>query len=306
MSEAPLVYISVLNYRNYSDTIECVRALEQIDYANHRVVIVDNGSDNESEQVLRETFPHHVVLQTGRNGGYAAGNNAGIRRALDDGAEFVLILNNDTLPERRFLSELVAHALAHPEVGLLGSLIVLPGGEPDRISARRRPPLREIFWNRGPGRWFGLHRGWRRHAYYEDEYGLDGPTEVEVVSGSCMLLRAGLLEEIGLLDERTFLFWEEFILSEKIRKTRFGTVLVPRSRVVHKGGGSVGTVGWRASSCYLSSLNHYLAHYRDVGLLARYATLAGPAIYFLPGLLKTLTGWRSAEARLRSKSSANR
>ena len=73
----PRVAIVVLNYRNYRDTVECVRSLERMDYPDLEVVIVDNDSPNESERVLRETFPLHTLIQSGANRGYAAGNNVG-------------------------------------------------------------------------------------------------------------------------------------------------------------------------------------------------------------------------------------
>jgi len=292
----PRVAIVVLNYRNYRDTVECVRSLERMDYPDLEVVIVDNDSPNESERVLRETFPLHTLIQSGANRGYAAGNNVGLRRAVDGGAELVAILNNDTLVDPDFASRMVAHAAAHPEAGALGALIVREDGSPDAVSARRVPPLAEIFWNRGPGRWFGLHQGLRARAYYPALTDLKGPTEVEVLSGSCLMLRASLLREIGFLDEATFLFWEEFILAEKIRSTSFRTFLFPDVRVLHKGGRSVRSVGTVATRAYLKSLDHYLERYRGVGFVRRYLTMAGPALFLLPGTLRTALGLRAKQA----------
>jgi len=286
----------VLNYRNYRDTVECVRALEKIDYANFEIIVVDNDSKNESEQVLRETFGRHVIIQAGSNRGYAAGNNVGVRDALERGSEYVVILNNDTLVAPDFLTRVMAFATGHPEAGLMGALIVREDGQPDRMSARRIPPLTEIFWNRGPGKWFGTHAGLQARAYYESFAEFDRPTEVEIVSGSCMLLRSQLLEEIGLLDETTFLFWEEFILTEQVRRSSFKTFLLPDVRVTHKGGRSVSGIGTLASRAYLRSLNHYLRHYRGVGWIRRYLTLAGPALFFLPGAIKSLAGLRTRSA----------
>lgn len=298
---SPLVYIVILNYRNYSDTIECVRSVEKISYPNFRVVIVDNGSDNDSEEILRTSCPGHVVIQTGRNAGYAAGNNVGIRRGMGDGAEFILVLNNDTIVEPDFLSHLVDYAAEHSAAGLLGPLIRHPDGEINRICTRRSPRLREIFWNRGIGRWLGINKSWARRCLYEGEYFFDEPREVEVLSGSCMLFRASLISLIGLLDENTFLFWEEFILYEKMRETRFKTVVVPRSRVMHKGGRSIRTISTRAALADLRSLNYYLRRYRGVGPFRRAAMMLSATAFFLPGILKTVSGARKLEARLKSR-----
>jgi GT2 family glycosyltransferase len=298
----PLVYIVILNYRNFADTIECVRSLENITYPNSRIVIVDNDSDNESEDVLRKAFPEHIVIQAGRNGGYAAGNNVGIRRGLSDGAEFVLILNNDTIVEPDFLSILVSHALSDPIAGLLSPSITYSTGEFNRNCTRRRPRLRELFWNFGIGRWLGQNKAWLRRCQYEDEPLFEEPTEVEVIAGACMLLSAPLIDEIGLLDENTFLFWEEFILHEKMRRTQYRTVIVPRSRVTHKQSKSLKTIGSRAAIANIRSLNYYLREYRDVTAIVRIGIVLSVMMNFAPGILKTITGLRKLETALKSKS----
>ena len=297
VSDEPLVYVVVLNYRNYTDTIECVRALQCVNYTNFKIILVENGSDNDSEQVLRTQFPELELVQTGRNLGYSGGNNVGLRRALDAGAEFVLILNNVTLVREDFLTELVEHAQSDTSAGVLGSLVLNVDGTANRMCARRRPSLAEILWNHGPGRWFGLHKGWQRASYYDGIDALDKPLEVDVVSGACLMLRTALLRQIGDLDERSFLFWEEFILAEKLRATDFKTVLVPASVVVHKGGRSLETLRIRKAYYFLQSLNLYLGEYRGVGRLKRCFVMTGPALFFIPGILKTISGLRRWQLR---------
>jgi GT2 family glycosyltransferase len=296
VSEPSRVHVVVLNYRNYSDTIECVRALLRVDYPEFEIVLVDNGSDNESESALRREFPELELIQTGKNLGYSGGNNAGIRRAVEAGAEFVVILNNDTLVQPDFLTALVEHARKEPSAGILGALVLNPDGSVNRTCARRIPPLGEIGWNHGPGRWFGLHRGWRRASEYEDVDSFDRPREVEIVSGACLMLRRSTIDRIGYLDDRSFLFWEEFILAEKLKETGLKTFLVPASRVEHLGGGAMKTIRIRHAFYFLQSLNLYLAKYRGVGFIRRCFVMAGPALFFVPGILKTITGLR----RLRS------
>jgi GT2 family glycosyltransferase len=299
MDRQPPVCIVILNYRNYPDTIECVRSVERIRYPDYRVVIVDNASDNESQRILQETFPRHRVVQAGRNGGYAAGNNVGIRIGLQEGAEFLLLLNNDTLVEPDFLDVLVAYALAHPQAGLLSPRIIEPGGGVSRRSTRRRPRLRDLAWNLGVGRWLGTNKAWLRWSYYEDEYDFAQPKEVDVVSGSCMLMRRSLIDAIGLLDENTFLFYEEFILHEKMRATPFRSVVVPASQIFHKEGHSVRTIGTRAALARLSSLNYYLRRYRKTTPVVRWIILLSVLLSAAPGMLKTVLGLRKLERHMR-------
>ncbi|VAX27646.1 hypothetical protein MNBD_NITROSPIRAE03-1203 [hydrothermal vent metagenome] len=275
---SPLVYIVILNYRNYTDTIECVRSVEAVKYSNYRIIIIDNGSDNESEEILRGKFHKHIFIQTGENRGYAAGNNAGIEYALNAGADYVLILNNDTRVEPDFLEKLVDYAESDPDVGVLGPKIVTGSGDLDISCARRRPLLPDYFWRVGPGRWLLPRNRWVKRHYYMDEYDFQEAREVDIISGSCMLIRCKLLQEIGLLDENTFLFLEEFILHEKVRRTGFSTVIVPSSRIVHKGHSSVGKQNYGAIGESLRSLNYYLSNYREFGRVEVFFALASVAV----------------------------
>ena len=287
MSAAIRFGFVILNYRNYADTIECVRSLERTDASDATIYIIDNDSQNGSEEALRDAFgDRHRVMQSGSNLGYAGGNNVGLRAALDDGCDWIVILNNDTLVAQDFVATLLDFVQQDETVGVVGAQIEDENGQPDRMAARRIPPLMEIFWNRGIGKILGRSRALERQAYYDAPHRWTVPTEVDIVSGSCMALRAEMLQEIGLLDDATILFWEEFILASKVAASRFRSVVVPSLRVVHKGGQSVKTVGERASRAYMQSLDHYLAHYRGCGWLRRRLICAGPALFFAAGRLK--------------------
>ncbi len=282
----PLVYIVVLNYRTFEDTIQCIHSLNSIDYPNYRIVVIDNDSPNRSEDLLRESFPQIPVIQAGHNRGYAAGNNIGIRMAVQEGAEFVLVLNNDTVVTREFLSILVAYATTHTRVGVLSPILVDDQGQPNRNCTRRAPSLWELFWNYGIGGLLDEDDKWARRTFYLGEYDFKDPKEVEVISGACMLIRSNLLEQIGLLDEGTFLYWEEFILFEKVRKTEFQTVVVPASRVIHKCQKTIGEETPTVALSHVSSVNHYLKHYRNTGRLIRWIVVSSIGLSLIPGILR--------------------
>lgn len=261
---SPLVYIVILNYKYYDVTSECIRTVEKIFYPNYRVVIVDNGSGNRSEEILRKKYPHHIFIQTGSNSGYAAGNNVGIKKALNDKADYILILNNDTRVAADFLDKLVAYADSNKDVGILSPKIVTESGELDPNCARRRPEFSYFLWRIGIGNLLFPNNKYLRTHYYLDEYDFKVVKKVDIVSGACMLIRQEVLREIGLLDENTFLYYEELILHEKIRKTNYSTVLVPHSKIIHKKHQSTrGSYGNQQES--YNSLNYYLRNYRDFG-----------------------------------------
>ena len=164
---------------------------------------------------------------------------------------------------------LVEYAEAHDTAGVLTPLIRNTDSLVNPNSARRRPTLLEILWNYGIGYPFNRLSGWRDSALRSDQPAPDWPLEVEVVSGACMMLRRDLLDEIGLLDESTFLYWEEFILCEKMLPTRFVSVMVPGARLTHKRGRSVRTLGLGAFLASIKSCNYYLKYYRHVGPVLR-------------------------------------
>src|SRR5512133_2077048 len=120
-TEAPLVVIVILNWNGCVETLECLETLSSIDYPRSQPIVVDNGSTDESLAVLRAAYPDLQIIETGRNLGYAGGNNVGITKALQMGAEYVLILNNDARLERESLSRAIEVAqLLGKNAGVVG------------------------------------------------------------------------------------------------------------------------------------------------------------------------------------------
>lgn len=279
------VTIVVLNYKNYADTLECLHSLFVITYPNIEIVVVDNDSQNESLAVIAEEInnqnrayvqldetslqacvhidPKIILFQSQDNRGYAAGNNWGIKIALERHADYILILNNDTVVSPGFLEPLVNFAEQHDDIAVVGPKVLNLKGGLDRGCARRRTTGVEYFFRLGIiGQVFRNNWAIRRH-FYIGEYDFDQPKEVDLVSGCCMLIKRDVFQKIGLLDEKTFLNMEEFILHEKLRNERLHTFVVPSSVIMHKQGGSIKkkpSVFVRNAS--RDSLKYYLIHYR--------------------------------------------
>jgi GT2 family glycosyltransferase len=279
------VGIVVLNYKNYEDTLECLKSLAELSYSDIEIIVVDNASGNNSLEhiggFLREEGICHaripetaidvcagleertILVQSTANRGYAAGNNIGIRVALARDAEFVLILNNDTLVERGSIEPLVEYAVAHEDVGAVGPKVVNCEGEIDRTCARRRPSALFYFFGVGVGRRLVPNNRWVRRHTYADEYAFNKARVVDVLSGCCVLIKRSVLQDVGLLDERTFLYLEEFILHERLRKVSLQSAVVPTSVIVHKRGRSTAALTPDFTrKVTRESLRHYLATYR--------------------------------------------
>lgn len=223
-----LIFCILVNWNNWKDTIECVESCHKLNYYNTRILIIDNGSTDGSEEVLREQFPNIELIQTGRNLGFAGGNNVGIRYALGHGADYVWLLNNDTVVDPDALSSLVRVAAEDERVGMVGSKILFYEN------------LRHL-WYAGsvldPERPYDSgHRG----IMEEDRGQYDETAETGYVTGCSLLARREMIEEIGLLDEGFFLYFEDADWNARARKAGWKLMYEPRSVVLHKASASMG------------------------------------------------------------------
>jgi len=214
----PSVCAIVLNWNSAADTINCVSALAAQQYPDCRMLVVDNGSSDDSVRRIRQAYPDLPLLALDENLGYAGGNNRGIARALREGCDYVWLLNPDVVVAADCLSLLVAAAAAHPRAAMLGPLV------------RMREDGQRILSAGGL-----LVDGWAQHrASGETDRGqFDRPTEVDYVSGCALLVRRSALESIGLLDERFFLYHEEVEWCHRARTAAFTCLMVPQAIAWH-------------------------------------------------------------------------
>lgn len=219
MSKKPSVYIVVLNYNGYEDTIECVNSLEKINYDNKHIVIVDNCSTNDSEKILRNKFKYHKFIQTNENIGYAGGNNVGIEYALNKNADYIMILNNDTVVEPDILRKLLK-GFEQDDIGVVVPKI-LYYDDHTKINAfgAYRTKLGKIL-NIGEGQNDD-------EKYSENIY-------VDYAMGCCMLFKSSVLKNVGLFNEEYFMYLEESDLCERINKY-YKIIAISNARIFHKG-----------------------------------------------------------------------
>ena len=220
----PLVYIVVLNYRMREQVINCVRSLLRLSYPNCRIMVVDNGSGDEIEEAIEHEFPFVPLIQAGCNSGYTGGNNLGIRHALDAGADYVLIVNPDTVViNPRFVCEMVGYMESHPEAGIAGPRVFL------REQGRIQNTV--LF---APGLWRNILNWLRfRIAPKSLEFSGNEVVEAEALNGVCLLIRAGCLRQIGLFDENIFMYIEDADMDYRARAKGWRIRYLPIDSVVH-------------------------------------------------------------------------
>ncbi|HEX7976348.1 MAG TPA: glycosyltransferase family 2 protein, partial [Anaerolineales bacterium] len=144
----PKVFFVILNWNQGAMTLDCLRSLQSLTYPNYQVVLVDNGSTDGSPDLIRAQFPDCILIESKENLGYSEGNNLGIRCAIDQGAAYLMLLNNDTLVDPEMLTRLVRAAEADPQIGIAGPTMfyadppdMLWGGE-NRIVWQRSAVVR--------------------------------------------------------------------------------------------------------------------------------------------------------------------
>lgn len=305
---SPLVFILILNWNGWKDTIECLESVQKLTYPNYRIVVIDNGSKDCSLNKIKAwaagelpvnskiiTFdpsikPLHwveydrvtidagalpeledrwiknlppnrrmILIQTGSNLGFAGGNNIGIRYALMCRAEYVWLLNNDTVVDCNALTEMVSVAEANKSVGFVGSKL-LYYDKPDIIQAA------------GGGKfnfWTGLsrHYGWLE----KDSEKWNQPFSPHYITGASLLVRQSCIIETGLLDESFFFYGEESDWQFRAYRHGWRTYYCPTSIIYHREGATAG---------YKSPIAEFYATRAGLRLCRRYAPWSLPTAVF--------------------------
>lgn len=222
MTTCPPVAVIILNWNGGADTLACLESLQKVTYPDTQVIVVDNGSEDDSPTRIRQDFPEVMFKEMGENLGYVGGNNVGMRLAQENGAHYALLLNNDTEVSPDFLDQLVAALEADDEAGIAGPSIYYfsdPG----------------ILWSAGgeidPRR--GITRMTGMGLADRGQYG-SRPRPVDFVTGCALLVRVSLLDTVGLLEERFFAYYEETEWCVRLRRHGYKCLHVPVSKIWHK------------------------------------------------------------------------
>ena len=214
----PRVSIVLVNWNNVNDSVECLESLRQCTYPNYEVTVVDNGSDGNDVGILNEKFGNYIrLIENEKNLGFAKGCNIGIRDALDRGADYIALLNNDTIVTPGFLDEIVSAVCSEEKAGIAGGKILchefpdtiwFAGGEIDYRTGKT--PIV------GSGE---VDRG---------QY--DRIADVDWICSCYMFISGDLLRTIGMLDERFFFGWEDADLCVRAVRNGYRVIFIPNSK----------------------------------------------------------------------------
>lgn len=220
----PSVAIILVNWNGFEFTRACLVSLSRIDYLNHQIFVVDNGSTDNSVQKLKEGFQNIRLLKNKSNLGFTGGNNLGIHAAIQANFDLVLLLNNDTEVEPDFLSNLVDFQQANPEYGIVQPLILFN-------------QERDIIWS-GGGK-FQTWLGRSKTIADKDpliQYSNEVHKDIDWATGCCMLVPTYIFKEVGLLNDAFFAYFEDVDFSLRVVKFGYKIGLEPKAVIYHEAG----------------------------------------------------------------------
>jgi GT2 family glycosyltransferase len=250
------IHIIILNWNGLEDTLECLSSVEKITYKTFRATVVDNGSTDGSVENIRLKFPEVTVIENEKNLGFAEGNNVGIRYALNHGADYVFILNNDTVVAPDILSAFLDVAENSSHAGIVGGKILFHS-VPNRI------------WFAG-GKWVPnqghcIHVGW---GETDDGLSFDAVTENDCVSGCAMFVKRIVAEKVGLFAPEFYLTFEDTDWCFRARKQGYQCLYAPKAKVWHKVSATFG--GKTPIYSYYFERNRLLWAKRNLSLFQRF------------------------------------
>ncbi|NLE45711.1 MAG: glycosyltransferase family 2 protein [Chloroflexi bacterium] len=249
--------IIVVNWNTREMLANCLRSIEDTvtDFA-YEVIVVDNGSEDGSQTMLRQLFPQVCLIENDENVGFARANNQGMANCR---GRYALLLNSDAITTPGAVQSLWNLADTEPRAGIVGAQLLNPDGSFQASHTPFPTLFRELLILTGSGRL--VYEPWYpSHGPEEDK----GPQIVDYVEGACMLVRREAFEEVGGLDEGYFMYAEEVDWCYAMRERGWQVWYQPAARVVHLGSGSSqNRRSEREADLYRSRVRFFRKHYGD-------------------------------------------
>lgn len=273
------VSIVILNWNRKKDSLECLESISKSSISNGStssplsIIVVDNASTDDSRTEIKKalkrlTFKNKnfdgEIIKNKENLGFAAGNNVGVRHALNHGADYILILNNDTVVGKNLIVNLVNFAIKHPRVGIMSPKIYFAPGFEFHKERYKTSQLGKVIWYAGGDiDWNNIYGS--NHGVDEVDRGqFDEVKQTDFATGAGMFAKAEALRETGLFDEKYYMYLEDADLSQRMKKKGWEVLYVPTACIWHK---------VAQSSKIGGSLNDYFIIRNRLLFGIRYATL---------------------------------
>ena len=217
--------IILVNWNSFELTKDTLESLQQTTYTNYDCIVVDNGSVDGSGDLIEKTFSKCIVLKSATNKGFTGGNNIGMDFALQQGYEYMMMLNNDVAVEPNFLEPLIACLDRDPTIGAVQPLIYFHHD-------------RNLIWNAGStfNALFGICKTPDYNKKDPGQQFKNKSKKIDWITGCAFMMRASVLKNIGLLKEAFFIYYEDVDLSFRIKTAGYQLDYVPSSVIYHIAG----------------------------------------------------------------------
>lgn len=233
------VSIVILNWNRKKDTLDCLESIRNVDSKGIKLelVVVDNASKDGSVEAFKNLSFDNIayeIVENKKNLGFAEGNNIGVRHSFNHGAEYVVILNNDTIVDKRLITGLVSTARKYPDAGLISPKIYFAKGYEYHPKRYKKKDLGKVIWYAGGDLdWddvYGTNRGVDEvdHGQYEKV------VDTEFATGACMLVKKKAIKKAGMFDWRYFMYLEDADLSQRMKKKKWRVMYTPKAHLWHK------------------------------------------------------------------------
>ncbi len=234
------VFIIILNWNQPKLTIECLESIKKLHVKNFKlqIVVVDNGSTDGSVALIKSQIPmsndQWEILETGENLGFAAGNNVGIKYALKNDADYVVLLNNDTEVDSGLIDGLLKTFEENPKAGVVSPKIYFAKGFEFYKDRYKDSELGKVIWYAGGNMDWNNVYGSNHGVDEVDEGQFEKVSETDFATGCCIMFPAKVLNKVGLFNEKYYLYMEDADLSQRIRIAKYQILYTPYGYLWHK------------------------------------------------------------------------
>lgn len=240
------IFIIILNWNGKGYIFDCLDSAFRLKRKNFdlEIVIVNNASTDGSDKLIENKYRDIKILRNKENLGFTGGNNVGISYSLENGADYVVLLNSDTILDENLVVQMIETADSNEDVGIVGPKIYFAPGFEYHKERYKTSQQGKVFWYAGGViDWKNVlmsHRG----VDEVDDGQYDIPLETDFVSGCCMLIKRKVLEKVGLLDDRYFLYLEDVDFCQRVRRAGLKVLYTPLAKLWHLNAGSSSVGGF--------------------------------------------------------------
>ncbi len=282
--EEAAVFIILLNYRNVNLTIDCIKSINESSYDNYKIIVVDNASNDDSVRILRECRDI-ILIESQENLGFSGGCNLGIRYALEHHADYIMLLNNDTIVDQELIKKLVNNT--QKGTVTVPKIYYFPVGSNE-------------IWYAG-GKLTKFKTDSIQYGLNAKEDGISYEEEkcIDFCCGCCFMISSIDIKEVGLLAEEYFLYCEDNDFSIRLKKNNISVRYIPTANLWHKVSASTNGENSKFVAYYVTRNRLYCAKKNKLGLLAELYIMLESFLRYIKSYINSNKAYRIALVALK-------